>query len=72
MNDNSLHKWIVVLVAFDDESVEPQVIKERIGADEDENLAAFLRGGELMSVVTVDDQLVAEEERRYVEKSCLR
>lgn len=65
-------KWIVVLVAFDDDVVEPHVIKERIPVEENEQLAAFLRGGELMTVVTVDDERVAEAERKYVEKSCLR
>ena len=65
-------KWIVVLVAFDDDVVTPHVIKERIQADENEQLAAFLRGGELMTVITVDDERVAEAERMYVEKSCLR
>ena len=65
-------KWVVVLVAFDDDVVEPHVIKERIDGDEDEQLAAFLRGGELMAVVTTDNERVAEAERKYVEKSCLR
>ena len=71
MNDSSF-KWVVMLVAFDDESVEVKVIKERVAQDEDENLVAFLRGGELMAVVTVDDERVAEDERMYVEKSCMR
>jgi hypothetical protein len=65
-------KWVVVLVAFDDEEVETLVIKERIDADDDEQLAAFLRGGELMAVISVDDEFVAEAERRHVEKTCLR
>ena len=65
-------KWVVVLVAFDDEEIETHVIKERINADDDEQLAAFLRGGELMAVISVDDELVAEAERRHVEKTCLR
>jgi hypothetical protein len=66
------HKWIVVLVALDDSEVPPQVIKERIPADEEEQLAAFLRGGELMSVVMLDDERVAEAERQHVEKMSLR
>ena len=68
----SSFKWVVVLVAFDDDTVEPTVIKERIAADEDERLASFLRGGELMAVVMLDDERVAEAERRHVEKMCLR
>lgn len=66
------HKWVVILVAFDDQEVPPVVIKEQIDADEDERLAAFLRGGELMSVVMLDDERVAEAERQHVEKMCLR
>ena len=68
----SSYKWVVVLVAFDDGDMEPQVMKERIAAEEDERLAAFLRGGELMAVVMLDDERVAEAERRHVEKLCLR
>ena len=26
------HKWIIVLIAFDDPEIAPEVIKERIGA----------------------------------------
>lgn len=66
------YKWVIVLVAFEDSDVDPQVIKERIPADEDERLASFLRGGELMAVVMLDDERVAEAERRHVEKLCLR
>ncbi len=68
----SKFKWVVVLVAFDDDDVETSVIKERIGAGDDEQLAAFLRGGELMAVVMLDDERVAEAERVHVEKMCLR
>jgi hypothetical protein len=67
------NKWVVILIAFDDDTdVETMVIKERIPASEDERLAAFLRGGELMAVVMLDDERVAEAERKYVEKMCLR
>ena len=65
-------KWVVILVAFDDNDIDTQVIKERIAADEDERLAAFLRGGELMAVIMLDDERVAEAERQHVEKMCLR
>ncbi len=65
-------KWVVVLVAFDDNDIETLVIKERIAADEDERLAALLRGGELMAVVMLDDERVAEAERHHVEKMCMR
>jgi len=68
----TIYKWVVILVAFDDDMIPPHVIKERIPADENEELAALLRGGELMAVVNVDNERVAEEERAYVEKSCLR
>jgi hypothetical protein len=68
----SSFKWVVVLVAFDDDDVETAVLKERIAADEDEHTAAFLRGGELMAVVMLDDERVAEAERVHVEKMCLR
>lgn len=66
------YKWIIALVAFDDENVPAQVLKERIPLEDDEKLAAFLRGGELVATVTVDDEQVAEWERAAVEKSCLR
>jgi len=65
-------KWLVILVAFADNDIEPTVVKERIDAEEDERLAAFLRGGELMSVIMLDDERVAEAERQHVEKMCLR
>ena len=65
-------KWVVVLVAFEDNDIETLVIKDRIAADQDERLAAFLRGGELMAVVMLDDERVAEAERQHVEKMCMR
>jgi hypothetical protein len=37
-------KWIIVLVAFDDSELPPQVLKERIGINDDEQVAAFMRG----------------------------
>lgn len=64
-------KWIIVLVAYDDMDLEPQVIKELIPANEDEQLAALLRGGELVAVVD-DIEEVAEGCRREFEKQCLR
>jgi hypothetical protein len=67
-----LSKWIILLVAFDDPDLDPEVIKERIAADEDEDLAAFLRGGELVAVMADEDELVVEGFRREVEKQCLR
>ena len=67
-----LSKWVIVLVAFDDPEMDPEVIKERIGADEDEELAAFLRGGELVAVMADEDEAVVEGFRREVEKQCLR
>ena len=66
-------KWIIVLVAFDDDALTPQVIKERIPAGEDEHLIAFLRGGELLEVLSADeDESTAEACRRQIEKQCLR
>ena len=65
-------RWIIVLVAYDDPEVLPQVIKERIGDDDDEELAAFLRGGELVDVISAESETVAEGYRAQVEKSCLR
>ena len=64
-------KWIIVLVAYDDADLEPQVIKELIPAREDEQLAALLRGGELVAVVE-DIEEVAEGCRLEFEKQCLR
>ncbi len=67
-----LSKWIILLVAFDDPNVEPEVIKEHIAADEDEELAAFLRGAELVAVMADEEEMVVEGFRREVEKQCLR
>ena len=66
------HKWIIVLVAYDDAMIETRVIKERLAVDENEQLAALLRGGELVSVSEFDDEAHAEACRREVEKSTLR
>jgi hypothetical protein len=65
-------KWIIVLIAYDDPEIEACVLKERIPMDEDENLAAFMRGGELMAVTTDDEEQVIEGLRREIEKECLR
>ena len=65
-------KWVFVLVAFDDDDLPPQVIKERISADENEQLAAFLRGGELLDVIGDEPEAVAEGYRLQIEKKCLR
>jgi hypothetical protein len=65
-------KWILVLVAYDDEDLEPQVLKERLARDEDEQLAAFLRGGELVAVLGDDNEAIVEAHRVAVEKECLR
>ena len=69
---NGPGKWIMLLVAFSDDDFEPVVLKERIGADEDEQLAAFLRGGELLAVLGDEEESVAEGCRRDLEKQCLR
>ena len=66
------HKWIIVLLAFDDPEIEPQVLKEQIAENEDEHLAAFLRGGELLDVIHSDDEEPVESYRRQIEKQCLR
>jgi hypothetical protein len=66
------HKWIIVLVAYDDPMIETRVIKERLAVDEDEQLAALLRGGELVAVSDFDDEADAEARRLEVEKSTLR
>ena len=68
----SRKKWIIFLVAFDDTDIEPRVLKERIGASENEHVAAFLRGGELLDVLTDDKEEVIEGYRREVERRCLR
>ena len=65
-------KWIIVLIAYDDESIEPQVIKEFIASDEDEQCAALLRGGHLMATLPDDTESDAEGLRREIEKQCLR
>ena len=67
-----LSKWVILLVAFDDPDLDAEVIKERIGADEDEEMAAFLRGAELVAVMADEDEAVVEGFRRAVEKQCLR
>lgn len=66
------HKWIVLLVAFEDPEIEPRVLKEKIAAHEDEQLAAFCRGGELITVIEDDNEPLAEAIRRDLEKECLR
>jgi hypothetical protein len=66
------YKWIIVLVAYDDADLPAQVLKERIPLEDDEQLAAFLRGGELLSTITLDNEAVVECERTAIEKSCLR
>ena len=66
------HKWIIVLVAYDDPRIEAQVIKDRIPVEDDEELAALLRGGELVDVVARDSEPAAEAQRLEIEKSCLR
>ena len=65
-------KWIIVLVAFDDSELPPQVLKERIGIKDDEQLAAFMRGGELLDALKTDDEAIAEGYRQQIEKQCLR
>jgi hypothetical protein len=66
-------KWVIFLVAFDDEAINPEVIAERIALDEDENLAAFMRGGEVLHVLPGDvDEALVEGYRREFEKNCLR
>ena len=51
---NSAEKWVIFLVAYDDPEIEPQVLAEAIGVDEDENLAAFLRGGQVLDILGGD------------------
>ena len=65
-------KWIIVLVAWDDEQIQPCVLKERIEAGDDPQLAALLRGGQLLTVIELDDERIAEYERAAAEKQCLR
>lgn len=69
---NAGHKWIIVLVAYDDPAIETRVIKERLAMDENEQLAALLRGGELVAVFGFDNEAAAETTRIEVERSCLR
>ena len=69
---NAGHQWVIVLVAYDDPEIEARVIKERIPAEDDEQLAALLRGGELVAVIDCDDESAAEAQRVEVERSCLR
>ena len=69
---NSAHKWIIVLVAYDDPAIETLVIKERIAMQDDEQFAALLRGGELVSVSALDNEAAAEAQRIEVERACLR
>ncbi len=66
------HKWIIILVAYDDPRIEPSVIKERLPIEDDVNLAALLRGGELVCVVGYDNEMVTEAQRIEAEKFCLR
>jgi hypothetical protein len=70
---NAATKWIIVLIAFDDPDLPPQVIKERIPRHENEHLAAFLRGGELLDVLSGDeDESTVEGYREELERMCLR
>ena len=66
------YKWIIVLVAYEDPEIEARVIKERLPAEDDEQLAALLRGGELVAVMDFDNESVAEAQRVDVERSSLR
>jgi len=66
------HKWIITLVAHDHPEIPTCVIKERVPIDEDEHLAALLRGGELVAVVRIDSEFIAEAQRVETERSCLR
>ena len=65
-------RWILVLVAHDDDTLEPQVLKEQLAPDDDEQLCAFLRGGELVAIIEDADETIAEAHRVLVEKECLR
>ena len=69
---NAEHKWIIVLVAYEDPEIEARVIKERLPVEENDELAALLRGGELVAVIDYDNESVAEAHRLEVERSCLR
>ena len=66
-------KWVIFLVAFDDPDVDPQVLAERVPADEDEHLAAFMRGGHVLEVRPgTETEVEIEYCRREFEKNCLR
>ena len=70
---SSAEKWVIFIVAYDDPEIEPQVLAERVPAHEDENLTAFLRGGQVLDVL--DGELTeseVESARRAYEKNCLR
>ena len=70
---SSAEKWVVLLVAYDDAEIEPQVLAERVPAYEDENLVAFLRGGQVLDVLDGDlTEFEVESARRAYEKNCLR
>jgi hypothetical protein len=70
---NATTKWIIVLIAVDDPALPPQVIKERIPRRESEHLTAFLRGGELLDVLSGDeDESTVEGYREELEGKCLR
>ena len=71
-NADGAGRWILVLVAYDDDTVEPQVLKELLASDDDEHLCAFLRGGELVAVIEDADETIAEAHRVLIEKECLR
>ena len=65
-------KWIIILIAHDDPAIEPQVIKEQIGSDDNEQLAALCRGGDLIATLPEDTEEDAEGLRLEIEKQCLR
>jgi hypothetical protein len=66
-------KWVIFLVAFDDPEVEPQVLAERVPADEDEQVSAFMRGGHVLEVRPGSyTEAEIEHCRREFEKNCLR
>ena len=66
------HKWIIVLVAHDDPEIQTRVIKERLAIQEDEQLAAFLRGGQLVMVIERGSEPAAEAQRIEVEIAAAR
>jgi hypothetical protein len=71
-SENTNSNWIIVLVAFDDEAIEPQVVKELISVDDDVQMAAFLRGGDLVDVLSDCTEEHAEARRVEIEKTSLR